>query len=401
MTELLFNPFEPGFTDDPYPAYRRLRETEPVHESPFGFWVMSGYEDIHALLRAGMSVDDHKLASGPVREQREQLDAATSGGVLGLSMLERDPPDHTRLRSLVSKVFTPRKVAALEPEITALVDARLDEIAGAGRVDLMATLAFPLPFAVISKLLGIPEAGHERVRDLSGLLVRTLEPVADQELLDAVAKAGIEMTEIIREIIAWKRAHPAEDLLSALIAAEQDGDRLSDDELIAQVTLLYVAGHETTMNLIANGVTALLRNPGQLALLRERPELAANAVEEFLRYDSPVQQTRRITLEPYTVAGRTIPARTFVIAALAAANRDSRFWGDDAEELRIDRELARNHISFGAGAHHCLGPALARLEGRVAIERLVQRFPRLGFAGEVEMNGRMNLRGPQHLPVSV
>ncbi|MFI6503841.1 cytochrome P450 [Nonomuraea typhae] len=401
MTELLFNPFEPGFTDDPYPAYRRLRETEPVHESPFGFWVMSGYEDIAALLRAGMSVDDHKLASGPVRDQREQLDAATRGGVLGLSMLERDPPDHTRLRSLVGKVFTPRKVAALEPEITALVDARLDEIAEAGRVDLMAALAFPLPFAVISKLLGIPEAGHERVRDLSGLLVRTLEPVADQELLDAVAKAGIEMAEIIREIIAWKRAHPAEDLLSALIAAEQDGDRLSDDELIAQVTLLYVAGHETTMNLIANGVTALLRNPGQLALLRERPELAANAVEEFLRYDSPVQQTRRITLEPYTVAGRTIPARTFVIAALAAANRDPRFWGDDAEDLRIDRELARNHISFGAGAHHCLGPALARLEGRVAIERLVRRFPRLGFAGEVEMNGRMNLRGPQHLPVSV
>ncbi|MFI6392592.1 cytochrome P450 [Nonomuraea sp. NPDC050540] len=400
MTELLFDPFEPGFTDDPYPAYRRLRESEPVHESPFGFWVLSGYEDIAGLLRAGLSVDDRKLDPGPVRDQRDQL-AHAGDNVLGMSMLDRDPPDHTRLRSLVGKVFTPRKVAALEPEITELVDSMLDEIETAGRVDLMATLAFPLPFAVISKLLGMPAADHTRIRDLSGLLVRTLEPVADQELLATVSKAGGEMTRVIREALAWKRAHPAEDLLTALIAAEQDGDTLSDDELIAQVSLLYVAGHETTMNLIANGVTALLRNPAQLALLRERPELAANAIEEFLRFDSPVQQTRRITLEPYTVGGRTIPPRSFVLACLASANRDPRYWGQDAEELRIEREQARNHISFGAGVHYCLGPALARLEGRVAIERLVTRFPALAFAGEVEMNGRMNLRGPERLPISV
>ncbi|MBB5084741.1 cytochrome P450 [Nonomuraea endophytica] len=400
MTELLFNPFEPGFTDDPYPAYRRLRESEPVHESPFGFWVLSGYEDIAGLLRAGLSVDDRKLDPGPVRDQRDQLVHA-GDNVLGMSMLDRDPPDHTRLRSLVGKVFTPRKVAALEPEITALVDSMLDEIQAAGRVDLMATLAFPLPFAVISKLLGMPAADHARIRDLSGLLVRTLEPVADQDLLAQVSKAGGEMTQVIREALAWKRTHPAEDLLTALIAAEQDGDRLSDDELIAQVALLYIAGHETTMNLIANGVTALLRNPAQLALLRERPELAGNAIEEFLRFDSPVQQTRRITLEPYTVGGRTIPPRAFVLACLASANRDVLYWGQDAEELRIEREQARNHISFGAGAHYCLGPALARLEGRVAIERLVSRFPALSFDGEVEMNGRMNLRGPERLPISV
>ncbi|MFI9550442.1 cytochrome P450 [Nonomuraea endophytica] len=400
MTELLFNPFEPGFTDDPYPAYRKLRENEPVHESPFGFWVLSGYEDIAGLLRAGLSVDDRKLDPGPVRDQRDQLVHA-GDNVLGMSMLDRDPPDHTRLRSLVGKVFTPRKVAALEPEITGLVDSMLDEIQAAGRVDLMATLAFPLPFAVISRLLGMPAADHARIRDLSGLLVRTLEPVADQELLAQVSKAGGEMTQVIREALAWKRAHPAEDLLTALIAAEQDGDRLGDDELIAQVALLYIAGHETTMNLIANGVTALLRNPAQLALLRERPELAANAIEEFLRFDSPVQQTRRITLEPYTVGGRTIPPRTFVLACLASANRDALYWGQDAEELRIEREQARNHISFGAGAHYCLGPALARLEGRVTIERLVSRFPALSFDGEVEMNGRMNLRGPERLPISV
>jgi cytochrome P450 len=399
-TELLFNPFEPGFTDDPYPTYRRMREADPVHEHPFGLWILTAYEDVAQVLRSGLSVDVTQVRSGAFREQSEQL-ADEGLDVLRMSMLDRDPPDHTRLRSLVTKVFTPRKVAALEPEVTELVDASLDEIAEAGRADLVSALAFPLPFAVISRMLGMPPTDGMRVRELSGLLVRSLEPVNEPEMLTAIAAAGVEMTAIIRELIAWKRKRPATDLLSSLIMAEHEGSRLTDDELVAQVALLYVAGHETTVNLIANGVVALLREPGQLALLRERPDLASNAVEEFLRYDSPVQQTRRVTLEPYTVRDREIPAGAFVVATLASANRDERYWGPDADRLRIDRENARTHVSFGAGPHHCLGAALARLEGRVAIERLVRRFPDLAPGGEVEWNGRINLRGPERLPISV
>ncbi|HEX2315209.1 MAG TPA: cytochrome P450 [Thermomonospora sp.] len=397
-TQLLFNPFEPGFTDDPYPAYRRIRAADPVHESPFGVTVLSRYEDVVAILRAGQSVDARQ-AEGPFREQFDRLNDREPS--LTLSMLDRDPPDHTRLRSLVAKVFTPRSVAALEPEITELVDAALDRVQEAGRVDLVEALAFPLPFTVISRMLGVPATDHVRIRELSGLVVRSLEPVIDPAQQDRIGDAGAELAAITRELIAWKRATPGDDLLSALIAAEDDGDRLTEEELVAQVVLLYVAGHETTVNLISNGVVALLRHPDQLALLRGRPDLAANTVEEVLRYDSPVQQSRRITVEPYTVRGRTIPPGTFVVAGLASANRDEEFWGADADRLRIDRENARQHVAFGAGPHHCLGAALARLEGRVAIERLVRRFPGLAFDGEVEWNGRINLRGPAVLPVSV
>lgn len=399
-TELLFNPFAPGFTDDPYPAYRVLRESDPVHEHPFGFWFLSEYDDASAILRAGLSVDESLVTGGPVRDQ---YDSMGGGGLdtLRLSMLERDPPDHTRLRALVSKVFTPRSVSALEPEITALVDAALDEMEAAGRTDLVDTLAFPLPFAVISKMLGMAPTDHTRIRELSGTMVRSLEVVVDEETIRAIVTARDEMTEIIRAQVAWKRANPADDLLSALIEAEEAGDRLTDDELIAQVVLLYIAGHETTVNLIANGVVALLRHPDQHALLRARPDLAGNAVEEFLRYDSPVQQTRRVTTAPYAVRGKEIPAGSFVVACLASANRDPRFWGTDADVLRLERENARQHLSFSSGPHHCLGAALARLEGRVAIGRLVERFPALAFDGEVEWNGRINLRGPAKLPVSV
>ncbi|MFG2002761.1 cytochrome P450 [Spirillospora sp. NPDC048911] len=403
MTEMetAFNPFEPGFTDDPYPAYRRLREHDPVQDHPLGFWVLSDYEDVVALLRAGHSVDS-RLSTGEGAAQEQYALLERDGlNVLNLSMLDRDPPDHTRLRSLVSKVFTPRSIAALEPEVTGLVDASLDRIAAAGQVDLVEELAFPLPFAVISNMLGMPPTDHVRIRELSGMLVRSLEPVFDPEALKEISDAGTEMTGVIRELIEWKRAHPADDLLSALIAAEDEGDRLDDDELVAQVALLYVAGHETTVNLIANGTIALLRDPNQLALLGERPELTANAVEEFLRYDSPVQQTRRIILKPHVAQGREIPVGAFVIACLASANRDEKFWGPDAGKLRIDRENARQHVAFSVGPHHCLGAALARLEGRVAFERLVRRFPGLAFAGEVEWNGRINLRGPARLPVAV
>ena len=397
VDELLFNPFEPGFFEDPYAQYKRLRDEDPVQSHPLGFWFVSRYEDVSTLLRAGLSVDVTNLAESPF----EYFAAEDDPGALNRSMLDRDPPDHTRLRSLVTKVFTRRAVAALEPKIVALVDAALDRMAEKGESDLVEELAFPLPFAVISEMLGMPPTDHGRIRELSGTLVRSLEIVADEETGRAIMAADAELTAITREMIAWKRQNPADDLLTALIEAEHDGQVLDGDELVAQVVLLYVAGHETTVNLIANGVNALLRNPSQLALLRAQPDLAANAVEEFLRYDSPVQQTRRVTTSPYALAGKEIPAGTFVLACLGSANRDERFFGPSASQLRLDRPEARHQVSFGAGPHHCLGAALARLEGQVAVGRLVRRFPGLGFAGELEWNGRINLRGPAKFPVTV
>ena len=399
----LFDPFAPGFADDPYPHYARVREQAPVYQHPFGFWLLTGYDDVSWLLRApGLSVEDDNVAADSLlRQVREEVFGDEAPRANAASMLDRDPPDHTRLRRLVSKAFTPRAINALRPRVADLVDGMLDGVAAEGTVDLVDALAFPLPFSVIAEMLGTPPADHDRIRQLTGTVVRSLEPIADPELVQAIMAADEELSQIAAEMIGWKRANPADDLLTALIHAEDDGDVLDDDELVAQTLLLYIAGHETTVNLIAGGALALLRHPGQLALLRSDPGLVGNAVEEMLRYDSPVQASRRITLEPTTVAGVTIPAGSFVMASLGSANRDERFWGADAGELRIDRDNARQHVSFGAGHHHCLGASLARLEAAIAFERLAGRFPRLALAGDVVWNGRINLRGPAHLPVSV
>jgi cytochrome P450 len=403
MPPPLFDPFAPGFTDDPYPAYATMREQAPVYPHPFGFWLLTGYDEVSWLLRApGLSVEDDNVAPGSVlRQLREEMYGDETPRASVMSMLDRDPPDHTRLRKLVSKAFTPRAIQALRPRITELVDGMLDDMAARGRVDLVDALAFPLPFSVIAEMLGTPPADHERIRELSGTVVRSLEPVADPELVRAIIAADDELSAIAAEMIAWKRANPADDLLTALIHAEDDGDVLDDDELVAQTLLLYIAGHETTVNLIAGGTLALLRHPDQLALLRADPALVGNAVEELLRYDSPVQASRRITLEPVTVGGIEIPAGAFVMASLGSANRDESFWGPGASELRIERENARQHVSFGAGHHHCLGASLARLEAAIAFEHLAGRFPGLALDGDVAWNGRINLRGPARLPVSV
>ena len=401
--EPLFNPFAPGFTDDPYPHYAAVRAQAPVYQHPFGFWLLTRYADVSWLLREpGMSVEDRKVApDSPLQQLREATYGEYAAPVDGLSMLDRDPPDHTRLRKLVSKAFTPRSIEALRPRITQLVDGMLDDMARARRVDLVDALAFPLPFSVIAEMLGTPPADHERIRELSGTVVRSLEPVADPELAAAIIAADAELTGIATEMIAWKRENPAGDLLTALINAEDDGDMLGDEELVAQTLLLYIAGHETTVNLISGGMLALLRHTDQLGLLRADPALIPHAVEEMLRYDSPVQASRRITLEPVTLRDVKIPAGAFVMASLASANRDEEFWGPDAGELRIGRDNARQHVSFGAGHHHCLGASLARLEASIAFERTLARFPGLGLDGDVTWNGRINLRGPARLPVAV
>ncbi|WP_280274218.1 cytochrome P450 [Nocardia wallacei] len=401
-TAAVFNPFEPGFTDDPYPQYARLRAEAPAHEHPLGFWFLGRYADVQAMLRSEQSVELENLGPGRYRDMNEQLYGRVGTPRLGgLSMLDRDPPTHTRLRKLVTKAFTPRAVQALEARIATLVEARLDEIAAAGTADLVAALAFPLPFEVISAMLGMPDTDHVRVRELAAVLARSFEPGVDPELARALTAADEELAGIVREVIAWKRADPADDLMSALIAAEDDGDVLDDDELVAQVELIYLAGYHNTVNFIANGTLALLRNPDQLAALRAEPGLIDNAIDEVLRYDVPTQALRRITVRPFPAGDVVIPAGAFVLTSLGSANRDEQFWGPDADRLRLDRENARAHLSFGAGSRFCLGSALARMEGRLAIGGLVQRFGKLRLDGDVRWNGRVNLRGPETLPISV
>jgi cytochrome P450 len=315
-------------------------------------------------------------------------------------MLNRDPPDHTRLRRLVSKAFSPRVIDSLTPRISRLVDDKLDVIESAGEVELIASLAFPLPFEVISEMLGMPDGDRDQLRQWSGTLVASLEPMFDAEQLKSIVVAGDAMREYVSGVIEWKRRNPADDLLSALVAAEERGDALSDEELLEQVMLLYIAGHETTVNLIGNGMLALLTHPDELERLRADPSHDTNAVEELLRYDSPVQMSRRITLVEVEIDGKVIEPGSFVALGLASANRDPAHWADAADDLDTDRDGAGQHVSFGGGPHYCLGAALARLEGQLAIGRLIRRFTGLELVDDPEWNGRINLRGLSRLPVA-
>jgi cytochrome P450 len=401
-----FAPFSPEFLADPYPHYAELRAAVPIEEHEFGFWALWRHAEISTMLRDRLSVEESNVSTfGPLRQVLESIyreaGLEVRGGALSLSILERDPPDHTRLRRLVSQAFTPRTVEGLAPVIEQLVSQSLDRIADGGTVDLIQELAFPLPFAVISSMLGMPETDVARLRELSGLIARSLEPVPDEPTMRAIVAADVEMSARTAEAIAWKRVHPADDLLTRLIEARDGSDVLSNEELVAQVVLLYVAGHETTVNLIGNGTLALLAYPDQAALWRDRPDLDDNAIEELLRYDSPVQSSRRVTLVDYEVGDFTIPQGRFVMANLGSANRDEAVFGPEADQLRLDRSNAKQHLSFGGGVHHCLGAALARSEGRAALSALVRRFPGLTLAAEPTRNSRINLRGLTALPVSV
>lgn len=397
------DPFAPGFYENPYLQYAGLRDHDPVHRSVFGTWMVTRWDDVHALLRKpGTSVEDRNITDGDTR--REQLAELAPGREFrrSLAMLNIDPPDHTRLRKLVSKAFTPRAVERIRDRAGDLVDEILDDFATRDEpIDLVGELAFPLPFTVISEMLGMPEGDRHQLRSWSHTVTQILDPILAFQHAEEIFEASDRMREVVGEAIAWKRKRHDDDLLSALIAAEDGGDVLSDAELVDNVTLLFLAGHETTVNLIGNGVAALLAHRDQLDRLVANPGLDVNAVEELLRWDSPVQFSRRIALEPIEIRGRTIAAGEFVTTVLGAANRDPRKFGSDADQLDLGRADAREHVSFGSGVHHCLGAALARLEGQEAIGRLVRRFPGIEPAGNPVHNGRIVLRGFDELPVSL
>jgi cytochrome P450 len=398
---LFFNPLTEGYVEDPYPHIAEMRGADPVHFTLLNQWILFRYDDVSRLLRdPAMSVQESKVELADDERVDMFLEAAGGDIEQSTSMLGADPPDHTRLRRLVSKAFTPSAIDALRPRIQELVDAALDAIERRGSGDVVADLAFPLPFDVISEMLGMPASDKEQIAEWSAAVVKTLDPIISQDEIREAVAADRAMTDHVETVIEWKRERRDDDLLTALIDAEEDGDRLSSRELRDQIVLLFIAGHETTVNLIGTGIYELLRHPDQLDIMRNEAN-AVNAIDELLRFVSPVQLSRRITLAETRFGDKTIPSGSMVLAGLSAANRDPAKWGPTANELDLLREGAGQHMSFGSGSHYCLGSSLAKLEAQVAIGSFVRRFPDARVDGDVVWNGRINLRGLEHLPVTV
>jgi cytochrome P450 len=394
--EAAFNPLTPEFHADPYPFYRQLRETDPVHLSPLGLWVLTRYDDCVTSLR-----DPRFGRDGFEAILAAQYGEESESGRLPRSMLFRDPPDHTRLRGLVNRAFTPRVIEGMRGQIQALVDRLIDGVERRGHMDVIADLAYPLPVRVICDMLGVPIDDHERIKEWSADTIRSLDAIgipSDASIVERGRAGRRGLAEYFRALLPERRRHPRADLLSSLIAAEEQGDRLTEGELLATCVLLFIAGHETTVNLIGNGLLALLRHPDQLDRLRAEPGLIGSAVEELLRFDSPVQRTARITNAEVEVGGRVIPKGAFVVTAIGAANRDPQHF---PEPDRLDLGRADNrHIAFGFGIHFCLGAPLARVEGQLALGALVRRLPRLRLAdGLLQWRESSTLRGLKALPV--
>jgi cytochrome P450 len=396
---LLFNPFDPVFRRDPYPFYDRLRAEDPVHEFLFGTLVLTRYDDCVQLLRDPRGSSDARKSdffAEFLADQQDRLEFFQDRR----PFLFLDPPDHTRLRGLVSKAFTPKVVEGLRPRIEQLVGELLDAAAAAGGMEVIEDFAYPLPVVVISELLGVPAGDHETFKGWSRDLARSLDPdfSVDAATITAVQATANEFAEYFRALIERRRSDPGDDLLSALIAVEDQGDILTENELLATLTLLLVAGHETTVNLIGNGTLALLRHPDQLDRLRADPGLARSTVEEVLRYDSPVQMTGRTALEDIEVGGKVLPKGKQAVVLLAAANHDPAHFPDPR---RIDVTRSPNpHRSFSFGAHFCLGASLARLEGTIALAELARRFPRIELETDALVHkDTMVLRGLEAMPV--
>lgn len=403
MTDAVeFNPFDPEFRANPYPLYHRLRAEDPVHWSSLaGRWVLSRHADCVVVLRdtARFSADPYKWDG--FQEFLQTLGSEESP-LLRMQtswMLMKDPPDHTRLRTIVTKAFTPRVAEGMRSRIQAIVDGLLDKVHAAGQMDLIADFAYPLPTMVICEMMGVPVADQEEFKTWTRDLARSLDPIVTTEIIEAANQATVSFSAYFRALIAKRRQNLQNDLLSGLIAAEEQGDRLNEEELVATAILLLGAGHETTMNLIGNGTLALLQNPEQLSRLQADPTLMQSAVEEFLRYDGSVQMTARTALVDVEMGGKTIPKGQQAIILLGAANRDPEVF-PDPDRLDITRK-DNKHIVFSYGIHHCLGAPLARVEAHVAFATLLRRMPNLRLAtNDLEWRETVTLRGLKALPVA-
>ncbi len=375
------------FREDPYPLYKYLLAAAPVQRNELlEAWTVARYADVMTVLT------DPRFSA-------DRTSISPDGYEVAKSMLVSDPPDHTRLRTLVQKAFTPRMVDQLRPRIQGIVDDLLDRaLANGGEFDLVEDLAYPLPVIVIAELLGVPAEDRATFHDWSATLAASLDPLVSSDLMDRAWTSRDALHTYLRGIIAERRRTPKSDLISALVAVEERGDTLREPELVVMCTLLLIAGHETTVNLIGNGMLALLRHPDQLARLRDEPQLLSTAVEELLRFDPPVQMTGRLLLEDVQLGGQSIEAGEFVLPLLGAANHDPAQF-PEPDKLDITRN-PNPHVAFGRGIHFCLGAPLARVEGQIAIGSLVKRCANLRLNGDPKRRDQITLRGLSSLPVA-
>ncbi len=401
----VFDPFDPRWSSDPFSLYADLRDRAPIHKNDLGFWVVSRHADCLAILRDKRASSDslnvavERMPQGfrtPIAEE----DPVAAAMLEMRPFLFRDPPDHTRLRGLVSKAFTPRVVESLRTRTQEVVDELLAAAMEADEVDLLEEFAYPLPVRIICDLLGVPLADQDRFKMWSGALARGLDPdfLLTPEVIAARNESVLQFSQYFFELLAERRRNPGDDLLSRLVQAEDGGTVLSEPEMLSTCILLLVAGHETTVNLIAGGVLALLRHPDQCDRFRADPELTRSGVEEMLRYVSPVQLTGRALTEDCEFGGVEFASGDFVMLLLASANRDPEQF-DQPERFDIARN-PNNHLGFGFGIHHCLGAPLARMEAQVALVSLVRQAPKLVLAvDDVSYKTNIVLRGMESVPV--
>ena len=391
-----YNPLSAAVARDPYPVYAKLRERSPMHDSRLlNAWLFTRYRDVDAILR-----DHRHFSSDPRRRRASGRQRASLPSPENMNMLFLDPPDHTRLRALVNKAFTRKAVNALEGRVRGHMEGLLDAVADpAAGFDWMEAVANPLPVIVIAEMLGVPPEDRARFRLWSDRRARILEPTLTAREREIAEEAAEALDAYFLPIIKARRAAPRDDIVSALVHAEEAGDTLTEHEMLMMLRLLLVAGNETTTNLLGNGLLALLRHPDQLASLREDPGLIPAAVEELLRFDSPVQTDFRTAVEDCDVNGFTVRRGSNVVTLIGAANHDPAVF-DRPDRLDVHRREV-NHISFGRGIHHCLGAQLARLEGRIAFEALLERFSSIRLlTGSPVFRNSIVLRGLQSLPVA-
>jgi cytochrome P450 len=387
----------PEFYADPYPTYRALRENEPVKRMPNGSWFLSRYDDlVTAYKNTKIFSSDKKKEFLPKYGDSLLYEHHTT------SLVFNDPPAHTRVRRLIMGALSPRAIAAMEPDLIVLVDRLLETIAGKGGIDLIDDFAAAIPIEVIGNLLDVPQAEREPLRDWSLAILGALEPVIGPEAFARGNQAVKGFLGYLETLVERRRARPGNperDVLTRLIQGEDNGERLSEKELLHNCIFLLNAGHETTTNLIGNGLVALFGNPHEKQRLIEHPDLIKTAIEEILRFESSNQLGNRMTTEPVELGGVMLPAGTSVTLCIGAANRDPRHF-TDPENLDIGRTPNR-HLAFGTGAHQCAGMALARLEGAIAISRFLARFPQYELSGPPVRGGRVRFRGFLSVPCVV
>lgn len=396
---LLVQMLDPAIRADPYPVFARIRELGPMVLPDANMVVFAGFEDCDEVLRHPSSCSDG-MKSSVVQRQIDQGISPQRAATPGFLFL--DPPDHTRLRKLAQQAFSPKAVRALEPEIESLVAELLDKVAESGRLDVVPDLAYPLPVAVICRMLGVPLEDEPQFSRAAALLAQGLDPIMTltgqaSETADERLQAGEWMREYLGALVEKRRADPREDMISALIAAEEDGDQLTADEIVATCNLLLVAGHETTVNLIANAVQAMMRDPAQWTALAADPDRAGAVIEETLRYDPPVQLVMRIAGAEMQIGEVTVPVGDSILLLIAAANRDPEAF-DRPDDFDPDREGLR-HLTFSKGPHFCLGAPLARWEARIALTELARRFPDIRPTAGPVYKPNVTLRGLASLPL--